>query len=70
MEVKRLVQLLAMMQTDQVCRPSDRSHVLASLSKFSRPMTPKQMHVMTSLQKESKDREKKRDELLPEDSSI
>ena len=61
MEVKRLVQLLPMMQTDQVCRPSDRSHVLASSSKFSHRMTPKQMHVMISLQKESKDKDRKRE---------
>lgn len=46
MEVGRLVQLLAMMQTDQACTPSDRSHVHAGSSKFSRRMIPKKMHRM------------------------
>lgn len=46
MEAECLVQLLAMMQTAPACTPSYHSHVLASSSKFSHQMIPKQMHRM------------------------
>lgn len=66
MEVERLVQLLAMMQTDLACTPSDRSHELASSPIFFRRMTPTQNGIVII----AANREKIGREPLPGDSNV